>query len=137
VRLLDALEHRSGHAVATAVVSSSANAPEVLRAAGLQGRFATVVDGTVAREHALAGKPSADTYRYAADVLGVPYDRAVVVEDAVSGVRAGAAGGFALVVGVDRGAGARALRDNGADVVVRDLDELVPGLVEASREVSR
>jgi beta-phosphoglucomutase-like phosphatase (HAD superfamily) len=105
----------------------------VLRAAALLERFAVVVDGTVAREHSLPGKPRPDTYQYAADLLGVPHDRAVVVEDAVSGVQAGAAGGFALVVGVDRGAGAEILRANGADVVVRDLDELVPTVVEVTR----
>jgi beta-phosphoglucomutase family hydrolase len=130
VRLIDVLEHRS---VPMAVVSSSANAPEVLRAAGLLERFAAVVDGAVAREHALPGKPRPDTYQYAADLLGVPHERAVVVEDAVSGVQAGAAGGFALVVGVDRGAGAETLRANGADVVVRDLAELVPTVEEVAR----
>ena len=123
VRLIDVLEARS---TPMAVVSSSANAPDVLRAAGLLERFTAVVDGAVAREHSLAGKPRPDTYQYAADLLGVPHDRAVVVEDAVSGVQAGAAGGFALVVGVDRGAGAETLRANGADVVLHDLDELVP-----------
>jgi beta-phosphoglucomutase family hydrolase len=130
VRLIEALEHRS---TPMAVVSSSANAPEVLRAAALLERFAAVVDGAVAREHSLPGKPRPDTYQYAADLLGVPHDRAVVVEDAVSGVQAGAAGGFALVVGVDRGAGAETLRANGADVVVGDLDELVPTLAEVTR----
>lgn len=130
VRLMDVLAERS---TPMAVVSSSANAPDVLRAAGLVERFAAVVDGAVAREHALPGKPRPDTYQYAAEVLGVPHDRAVVVEDAVSGVRAGAAGGFALVVGVDRGAGAETLRANGADVVVRDLAELVPAVLEVLR----
>ena len=123
VRLIDVLEARS---TPMAVVSSSANAPDVLRAAGLLERFTAVVDGAVAREHSLAGKPRPDTYQYAADLLGVPHDRAVVVEDAVSGVQAGAAGGFALVVGVDRGAGVDTLRANGADIVVHDLGELVP-----------
>lgn len=127
VRLIDVLEDRS---TPMAVVSSSANAPDVLQAAGLTGRFTTVVDGTVAREHSLPGKPRPDTYQYAADLLGVPHDRAVVVEDAVSGVQAGAAGGFALVVGVDRGAGADTLRANGAGIVVQDLAELVPVVLE-------
>jgi beta-phosphoglucomutase family hydrolase len=127
VRLLDALDARG---IRMAVVSSSANAPDVLAAAGLADRFETVVDGAVARAHDLPGKPRPDTYEFAADVLGVRHSRAVVVEDAVSGVEAGAAGDFALVVGVDRGAGAATLRSHGADVVVGDLAELVPGLEE-------
>jgi beta-phosphoglucomutase family hydrolase len=129
VRLLEALEHRGTR---MAIVSSSANAPDVLRAAGLLDRFETVVDGAVARTRRLAGKPRPDTYEYAADTLGVPHRRAVVVEDAVSGVQAGAAGEFALVVGVDRGAGASALLASGADLVVEDLAELVPGAGAAS-----
>jgi HAD superfamily hydrolase (TIGR01509 family) len=124
VALLDALAERGTR---TAIVSSSANAPDVLRAAGLLDRFEAVVDGAVASRQDLPGKPRPDTYEYAADVLQVPHGRAVVVEDAVSGVQAGAAGNFGLVVGVDRGAGARALLDHGADVVVEDLAELVCG----------
>ncbi|WOP17297.1 beta-phosphoglucomutase family hydrolase [Raineyella sp. LH-20] len=123
LRLLDWLERRG---IATALVSSSRNAAAVLEAAGLVGRFRVVVDGVVAAEERLAGKPAPDTYRYAARLLGVADDRAVVVEDAVSGVAAGHAGGFAVVVGVDRGVGAAALREAGADVVVPDLSDLVP-----------
>jgi beta-phosphoglucomutase family hydrolase len=123
VALLDALDTRGTR---MAIVSSSANAPDVLRAAGILDRFETVVDGAVAEELGLAGKPRPDTYEHAADVLGVPHGRAVVVEDALSGVEAGAAGSFAYVVGVDRGAGAQALLEHGADVVVKDLSELVP-----------
>ncbi|MFQ6170108.1 HAD family hydrolase [Oryzobacter sp. R7] len=107
-----------------AVVSSSANAPAVLEAAGLADRFVTVVDGRVAGELGLAGKPAPDTFVHAAQECGTVPARAVVVEDAVSGVRAGAAGDFALVIGVDRGAGADALTAAGADVVVADLGVL-------------
>jgi beta-phosphoglucomutase family hydrolase len=124
LQLLDALEARGTR---MAIVSSSANARDVLLAAGLLDRFETVVDGAVARARGLPGKPRPDTYQYAADALGVDHPRAVVVEDAVSGVEAGAAGDFALVIGVDRGAGAETLRDHGADLVVADLAELVPG----------
>lgn len=124
VELLDALD---GRGTRTAIVSSSANAPDVLRAAGLLDRFETVVDGAVAKQRELPGKPRPDTYEFAADTLHVPHCRAVVVEDAVSGVEAGAAGDFAFVVGVDRGAGADTLRSHGADVVVCDLAELVTG----------
>ncbi|WP_136519523.1 HAD family hydrolase [Cellulomonas telluris] len=108
-----------------AVVSSSRNARAVLDAARLTDRFRLVVDGVVAAREGLAGKPSPATFAHAAHALGVPAGRCVVLEDAVSGVAAGAAGGFGLVVGVDRGAGAEALRAAGADVVVTRLTELV------------
>jgi beta-phosphoglucomutase family hydrolase len=120
--------------VRVAIVSSSANAPDVLRAAGVLEQFEAVVDGAVARDRELPGKPRPDTYVHAAELLDTAPARAVVVEDALSGVQAGAAGDFGLVVGVDRGAGRDALLDNGADVVVSDLAELVPGLL-ARREV--
>ncbi|WP_295629391.1 HAD family phosphatase [uncultured Corynebacterium sp.] len=108
-----------------AVVSSSRNARPVLEAAGLLERFELVVDGNVAHERGLDGKPSPATYLYAAEVLGVTAAEAVVVEDALSGVRSGAAGDFGLVVGVDRGAGRDELAANGADEVVDDLAELI------------
>ncbi|QGF23975.1 beta-phosphoglucomutase family hydrolase [Raineyella fluvialis] len=123
VRLLD---HLAAKGIATAVVSSSRNARLVLDTAGLTGRFDAVIDGLVAAEHDLPGKPAPDTYCYAARLLGVACDRAVVLEDAVSGVAAGRAGGFAAVVGVDRGVGADALLAAGADLVVTDLADLVP-----------
>ncbi len=111
--------------VKMAVVSSSRNAPEVLAAAGMAHHFPVVVDGNVAGREGLRGKPSGETFAYAARQLDVPVERAVVVEDAVSGVAAGRDGGFGLVVGVDRGAGAAALLAAGAHVVVDDLAELV------------
>lgn len=124
VALVDALA-AGGDGPRLAVVSSSRNAEAVLRAAGLYDRFELVVDGNVAAEEHLPGKPAPDTYAFAAAQLGVPRGRAVVVEDALSGVRAGAAGEFGLVLGVDRGAGRVELLDAGADVVVADLGELV------------
>ncbi|WP_460836066.1 HAD family hydrolase [Nocardioides hungaricus] len=124
VRLLDHLRELG---TPLAVVSSSANAPAVLTAAGLLDRFETVVSGDVARELGLAGKPAPDTFLHAAEVLGSTAAGSVVLEDAVSGVRAGRAGDFGLVVGVDRGAGEEALRAAGAGIVVADLAELVPG----------
>lgn len=120
------LDHLRGLGVPLGVVSSSANAPAVLEAAGLADRFATVVSGTVAHELGLPGKPAPDTFLHGAEALGAGADRAVVLEDAVSGVRAGAAGRFALVIGVDRGAGVERLTEAGADLVVADLAELVP-----------
>lgn len=110
-----------------AVVSSSVNAPAVLEAAGLADRFATVVSGAVAEEQGLPGKPAPDTFAYAARLLGSDAAGSVVLEDAVSGVRAGAAGDFGLVVGVDRGAGHDVLTAAGADLVVSDLSELIGG----------
>ncbi len=107
-----------------AVVSSSRNAEEVLRGAGLRDRFPVLVDGTVAADLELPGKPAPDTFLYAARALGVEPGDAVVYEDAVSGVAAGAAGSFGAVVGVDRGAGREALAAAGATVVVTDLEEL-------------
>ncbi|PCN47337.1 haloacid dehalogenase [Curtobacterium sp. 'Ferrero'] len=116
----------AGYSVA--VVSSSANAVPVLRTAGILERFPVIVDGLVAREDALAGKPAPDTYLDAASRLGLTAAECVVVEDATSGVEAGRNGAFGLVVGVDRGAGADALRAHGADVVVTDLADLVDDL---------
>ncbi len=108
-----------------AIVSSSRNAVEVLRAAGVTDFFPVVIHGGIAAERGIAGKPAPDTYWAAADELGVPRNRSVVVEDAVSGVQAGAAGDFGLVLGVDRGAGADVLTRAGADLVVSDLGELL------------
>ncbi|PFG43893.1 HAD superfamily hydrolase (TIGR01509 family)/beta-phosphoglucomutase family hydrolase [Isoptericola jiangsuensis] len=121
VRFLDAV---TGAGARVAVVSSSRNAPAVLAAAGLADRFAVVVDGNVAAREHIAGKPAPDTYLRAADLLEVPAAQAIVVEDAISGVQAGAAGSFGLVLGVDRGVGADVLREHGADVVVADLGDL-------------
>ncbi len=106
-----------------AIVSSSKNARSVLTAAGIIDRFPVIVDGLVAAELHLPGKPAPDTYSYAASVLGFANDQCIVFEDAVSGVQAGAAGAFGLVVGVDRGA--ENLDAHGADVVVGDLADLL------------
>jgi beta-phosphoglucomutase family hydrolase len=114
------------HNIAAAIVSSSKNARSVLDAAGLGARFEVIVDGTVAAEQHIAGKPAPDMFTHAADRLGAAPDRSVVVEDAVSGVAAGAAGGFAVVIGVDRGAGEPALLSHGATFVVADLADLLP-----------
>ena len=115
------------------MVSSSRNARPVLEASGLAPRFDVVADGVVAAEHHIAGKPAPDLFLHAADQLGVPKERAVVMEDAVTGVAAGRAGPFGLVVGVDRGAGEEELRAHGADIVVADLAELVDGGPEVAQ----
>ena len=119
IELLDAA------GIPSAIVSSSKNARNVLDAAGLGERFGVVVDGVVAAFEHIAGKPAPDMFLDAARKIGVDPSDAVVVEDAVSGVTAGAAGGFAVVIGVDRGAGAETLLDHGATFVVADLAELL------------
>lgn len=122
VAYLDRLAALPGRRLA--IVSSSRNAEEVLRGAGLRDRFELVVDGNVARDEQLPGKPAPDTFLFAARRLGAEPAEAVVYEDAVPGVRAGADGAFGAVVGVDRGAGADALSAAGATLVVDDLEEL-------------
>jgi beta-phosphoglucomutase family hydrolase len=109
----------------TAVVSSSANCKEVLAAAGVTDYFDTRIDGVVAAERHLAGKPAPDTYLAAAKALGVGANEAAVFEDALAGVESGKAGHFAYVVGVDRVGQAAALEQHGASVVVKDLAELL------------
>lgn len=122
VRFIEAAQARG---LKLAVVSSSRNAPAVLKAAGLDHYFEIVVDGELAAAKGIPGKPAPDTYVYGAQLLGVPTNRALVVEDAVSGVQAGAAGDFSAVIGVDRGAGRQTLLNAGADYVVDDLNDLL------------
>ncbi|NGO75576.1 beta-phosphoglucomutase family hydrolase [Streptomyces sp. YC504] len=123
VRYLDAVR-RAG--LRTAIVSASANCEQVLRSVGLADRFDVRIDGVVAQERALAGKPHPDTFLEAARELGAQPGSGAVFEDALAGVEAGRAGGFGYVVGVDRGGRAAGLRAHGADTVVRDLAELRP-----------
>jgi beta-phosphoglucomutase family hydrolase len=108
-----------------AVVSSSANTRQVLEAAGIADLFEEVVDGIVAQQEHLKGKPAPDTFLAAARALEAAPAEAAVFEDALAGVAAGRAGRFGFVVGVDRAGQAEALREHGADVVVSDLAELV------------
>jgi beta-phosphoglucomutase family hydrolase len=108
-----------------AVVSSSANCKDVLIAAGIEDMFDARVDGVVAEQQHLRGKPAPDTYLAGAKALGLEPAAAAVYEDALAGVAAGRAGGFGFVVGVDRVGQAEALKQHGADVVVKDLSELL------------
>ncbi|GAA0354898.1 beta-phosphoglucomutase family hydrolase [Streptomyces blastmyceticus] len=110
-----------------AVVSSSANCHDVLIAAGIDDLFEVRIDGLVAAERGLPGKPHPDTFLAAAHDLGVEPGRSAVFEDALAGMDAGRAGRFGCVVGVDRVGQADALRSHGADVVVQDLDQLLGG----------
>ena len=109
----------------TAVVSASANTVDALAAAGITDLFDACIDGVVARDRGLAGKPAPDTFVAGAAALGVAPAEAAVFEDSLAGVAAGRAGGFGLVVGVDRAGHADELRARGADVVVGDLAELL------------
>jgi beta-phosphoglucomutase family hydrolase len=109
----------------TAVVSSSKNTMAVLAAANITDLFEVVVDGNVAEREHLAGKPAPDTFLAAAAALSVGPSAAAVFEDAIAGVMAGHAGGFGFVVGVDRTGHGPALSAAGADIVVRDLAELL------------
>jgi beta-phosphoglucomutase family hydrolase len=112
-------------ALKLAVVTSSKHCSEVLRAARIDGLFDAQVDGNVAYAKGLAGKPAPDTYLEAARMLGATPEECAVYEDALAGVAAGRAGGFGLVVGVDRVGQAAALREHGADIVVKDLADLM------------
>jgi beta-phosphoglucomutase family hydrolase len=108
-----------------AVVSSSANTKDVLAAAGIQDMFEAIIDGVVAATEHLRGKPAPDSYLAGAKALNLTPDAAAVFEDALAGVESGRAGQFGFVVGVDRVGQADALRRHGADVVVKDLEELL------------
>jgi beta-phosphoglucomutase family hydrolase len=108
-----------------AVVSSSANTRDVLKAAGIEELLEARIDGVVAEREHLKGKPAPDTYLAGARALDTPPDRAAVFEDALAGVEAGRAGDFACVVGVDRVGHGPELREHGATIVVRDLEELL------------
>jgi beta-phosphoglucomutase family hydrolase len=110
-----------------AVVSSSANARDVLRSTHMIDLFEEIIDGNVGSEQHLKGKPAPDTFLAGARALGVEPAEAAVFEDALAGVQAGRAGDFGFVVGVDRVGQADGLREHGADIVVKDLAELMNG----------
>ncbi|WP_307787576.1 beta-phosphoglucomutase family hydrolase [Mycolicibacterium sp. S2-37] len=119
------LQAVSAAGLRVAVVSSSANTREVLDVTGLARYVEHRVDGVTMREENIPGKPAPDSFLRAAELLGVDPAHAVVFEDALAGVAAGRAGQFGYVVGVDRVGQADGLRDNGADVVVTDLGDLL------------
>ena len=122
VELIHQLRHRG---FKIAVVTSSQNCTAVLKAAKLDHFFDAQVDGNVIHAEHLAGKPAPDSYLTAAKLLGVGPARAIVIEDALSGVEAGRNGNFGLVIGVARKGNADELRQHGAHLVVNDLGELV------------
>lgn len=120
VKLIKELRERG---VKVGVATSSKNCEVILEKAGITDLFETRVDGVVSAELGLNGKPEPDIFITASDNLGVKYDRAIVVEDAVSGVQAGSKGRFGLVIGVARENNAHELKANGADFVVEDLSD--------------
>ena len=120
------VRHLRKKGIKTAVVSASKNCETVLKVTGITDLFDVMVDGNVAARLGLPGKPAPDTFLKAAQMLDTNPERAVVVEDAISGVQAGRAGEFGLVIGVDRHGEPDSLRNNGADIVVDDLDKLLP-----------
>jgi beta-phosphoglucomutase family hydrolase len=119
------IRYERSRGMKTAIVSSSANTRQVLNGAGIADLFDVTMDGVVAEKRGLRGKPGPDTYQAAARDLGVEPRDAAVFEDALAGVEAGRAGKFGLVVGVDRVGQAAALKQHGADIVVKDLAELL------------
>ncbi|MGY1772631.1 HAD family hydrolase [Blastococcus sp. SYSU D00813] len=121
------LEAARAAGLATAVVTASANGEQVVTAGGFGHLIDARVDGVAAARDGLRGKPAPDTFLAGARALGVEPAQAVVFEDALAGVAAGRAGRFGYVVGVDRVGQADALRENGADVVVDDLADLLDG----------
>lgn len=121
------IERLKAAGVHTGIISASKNTTMVLTAAGVRDLFETQIDGNVAAELGLPGKPAPAVFLEAARRLGVSPDRAAVVEDAIAGVEAGRRGGFALVIGVDRTGHPEALKEGGADVVVHDLSRVAVG----------
>ncbi len=124
---LELLAHLESIGVPAAIVTSSANRRAILESVGLTDRFSVHIDGIVAAQLGLRGKPAPDAFLQAADRLGVTPPDGVVLEDAVSGVAAGKAGGFGLVIGVDRIGSTEDLVEAGADMVTSDLTELIGG----------
>jgi alpha,alpha-trehalose phosphorylase len=128
VALIEALR---AHGMRTALVTSSRHGREVLGSAGVIPLFDVILDGADALTLGLAGKPAPDLFRAAAERLSTVPRRCLVFEDAVAGVQAGRAGGFGLVIGIDRGDNRQALLASGADLVVSDTSELSLDLLEA------
>ncbi|MCK5686228.1 HAD-IA family hydrolase [bacterium] len=125
--LIEALRKKG---VRIGLASSSKNSEAVLKAADIKYLFETIVDGIVSAREGLNGKPAPDIFTFAADNLGVAYEKSVVVEDAASGVKAGKAGNFGFVIGIAREDNENTLKGNGADLVVNDLEEVDISVIE-------
>ncbi len=129
---LDLLRRLDAGGVRLGLVTASRNADALLASAGLGAVFGVVVDGTLAAELGLPGKPDPATFLEAARRLGIPPERTAVVEDAAAGVQAARGGGFGLVVGIDRGGQRKQLEEAGADVVLADVSLLDLGVLPIS-----
>jgi trehalose 6-phosphate phosphatase len=125
------IERLRAEGIRVAVASSSKNCGPILDRAGLTDLFEARVDGIVSEEIGLKGKPNPDIFVEAAQRVGATPPRTVVVEDAISGVQAGRAGGFGLVIGIDRVRAAAALREHGADLVLESFDDRSLDVVRA------
>ncbi len=123
VRLVRELRERG---VRVGLASSSKNAVPILKRVGMLELFEAIVDGVVSARLGLKGKPAPDIFVRCLQEMTVHRDarRSMVVEDAISGVEAGRAGDFGLVLGVDRVGQAEALRQHGADWVIKDFREI-------------
>ncbi len=110
--------------VKVGIASSSMNCRFVLETSGLIGLFETIVDGIISKEFGLSGKPAPDIFLVAANNMGLHPNECLMVEDAIIGVQAGKNGNFALVLGVSRNGNEEALKDHGADIVVKDMHEI-------------
>ncbi len=113
----------------TAIVSSSKNCLQAIKAADIEALFDTRVDGVTSEHLGLTGKPEPDIFVEAAKRLDLDVTRCVVVEDALSGVEAGVNGGFGLVIGVNRAKQANQMKQKGAHIVVSDLCEIGVGVL--------
>lgn len=118
------LERLRAGGIPVGLVTASRNSRAMLKAAGLEAEFDVIIDGQVAADKNLPGKPDPSMFLEAARQLGVPPERAAVVEDAVAGIQAGRRGNFALVVGIDRTGNREQLERAGADTVLGDVSEL-------------
>lgn len=145
---VDLIHSTKKHGLKTAVISSSKSCAMILDSVNLSDLFDVRVDGVDSEILGIPGKPAPDIFLEAARQLQVKPERAVVIEDAVSGVQAGRAGKFGLVIGIARAGGRESLRDNGADAVVEDLSEIcvtgdletsepLPSALERFEEISR
>jgi beta-phosphoglucomutase family hydrolase len=127
---VEMIKSLKGRGIKLGVASSSKNCKPVLKAAGLLELFGTRVDGVVSAELNLKGKPEPDIFTTACDNLRVDYKKAIIVEDAVSGVQAGAKGNFGLVLGIAREDNEEELERNGADKVIKDFSEITIDYLE-------
>jgi len=121
---LDLIKKSKSRGIKVAIVSSSKNCQAVLKIAGIENLFDARVDGVVSVSMGLKGKPNLDIFTKSAELLASDISRSVVVEDSIAGVEAGKTGNFGMVIGIDRRNHSAGLREKGADLVVRDLEEI-------------